>query len=359
MVPESVIAKARSMLEASTKPLFLHDDDCDGTTSFVICYQFCKSQKGDGTGVPIKRSPSVGIEYLRKVDEARPDLVVILDKPRVDHDFLAGLHVPVLWIDHHEPQLETVRPFGNVFYLNPRIWDDNDNRPTSYWSYIITKTNLWMATVGSVGDWFLPEYIKECKEAYPELVPKDYEKLEDVYIDSPIGTLVRVIQFNLKGIPADAKKGILTLTRIESPYEILHQTSSRGKFLWKKYERLAAQYDVMLQAAMEAAEHSGKILLYLYSDEETAFSTELSNELLIRYPERVAYIIGRRHDGRIKASIRSHGMDMPPLLDESLRGLDGHGGGHRRACGMSIAEKDWDVFWGRFSKLVEEKSLEK
>ena len=354
MVPTAAVEKARAMLESATRPIFFHDDDCDGTTSFVICYQFCKSQKGEGKGVPIKRSPSVTPDYLRKAEEIGADLIVILDKPKVDREFLEQAKAPVLWIDHHEPQLETIDRLGNVFYLNPRIWNDADNRPTSYWAYQITKTNLWLATVGSVGDWFLPEYITECRAQYPDLVPEEYTRVEDAYLNSPIGTLVRVIQFNLKGQTAESKKSVLTLTRVESPFEILGQTTSRGRLLWKKYERLMEGYKLALEAVRAASVATpGKILLYLYTDDDMTFTTELSNEVLIRYPDRVAYIIGRRHDGRIKASLRSHGFNLPAALEVSLKGLDGYGGGHLRASGMNIAEKDWDVFFERFSALVE------
>jgi single-stranded DNA-specific DHH superfamily exonuclease len=353
MVPSEAIAKARSMLEAATKPLFLHDDDCDGTCSFTICYQFCRQNKGEGKGIPIKRTPTITPDYLRYIDEFGADLVVILDKPKVEREFLQGVRVPVLWIDHHEPQRDTIAGLGHVFYLNPRSWDDADNRPTSYWAYHVTKTNLWLATVGSVGDWFLPEYISEFKAQYPDLAPDEYKRVEDAYLYSPIGTLVRVVQFNIKGQIAESKKSVLTLTRIESPYEILHQTTSKGKFLWKKYERLNESYKLVLETVHAAAAQPGKILLFLYTDDSMTFTTELSNEVLIRYPEKSAYIIGRRHDGRIKASLRSHGINMPPLIDEALKGLDGYGGGHPRACGMNIAEKDWDVFYERFSALID------
>jgi single-stranded DNA-specific DHH superfamily exonuclease len=349
MIPPEAIERARTMLSHATRPLFFHDDDCDGTTSFVICYQFCK----EGTSYPVKRSPSVGPDLLRKVEEVQPDLIVILDKPKVDPEFLQGTRTPILWIDHHEPQTAITAPHPNVFYLNPRIWDDADNRPTSYWSYQITKTNLWLATVGSVGDWHLPDYLNEFRAQYPDLAPAEYRTVEEAYLDSPIGTLVRVIQFNLKGATADAKKSVLTLTRIESPYEILGQQSSRGKFLWKKYEKLAGPYAAMLEEARAQSTQPGKVLLYLYENEDTTFTGELSNELLIRYPDRVIFI-GRKNGGYVKASVRSKGIELPTKIAESVKGLDGYGGGHKHACGLVVNESQWGVFWERFTKLVEE-----
>lgn len=351
MIPQSALDKAKQMLASSERPIFFHDDDCDGTTSFVICYQFCKNHKGEGKSVPIKRSPAVTMDSMRKVEEFNADLIVILDKPKTEREFLQAAKVPVIWIDHHEPQRDSVGGLSHVLYINPRIWDDSDNRPTSYWSYKITETNLWLAVVGAVGDWFLPDYIAECREQYPELVPKEYKRLEDAYIDSPIGQIVRVIQFNLKGQSAESRKSVLTLTRIEHPDEILKQTTSRGRFLWKKYEKLAKPYDDTLNAGLEAGKEPGDILLYLYQDDSMTFTSELSNELLIRHPEKVI-LIGRKHEGYVKASVRTKGIEIPSIISEALKGLDGYGGGHKHACGMVVAEKDWDVFYTRFKESV-------
>jgi single-stranded DNA-specific DHH superfamily exonuclease len=348
-VPQEALDKAKQMLQSAARPLFFHDDDPDGTSSFVMMYQFCK----EGKGVAIKTSPVLTKEYLRKVDEYAPDLIVVLDKPRIDDEFLQAIKTPLLWIDHHEPQSEMIKRYPNVFYLNPRIWDDKDNRPTSYWSYRITQTNLWLATVGSIADWFIPDYIDDFKKIYPDLVPEHYETITDLYLDSEIGKLIRIIQFNLKGQTMEARKSVITLTRIESPYEILHQTTSRGKFLWKKYERLAVGYDKMLAGAKEAATATpdSKILLYLYDDDNMTFTSELSNELLIRYPDRII-LIGRKHDGFVKCSTRSKSLAMPPIVDESLKGCEGYGGGHRNACGIVVAQKDWEKFYAKFSELV-------
>ncbi|HIH23928.1 TPA: hypothetical protein HA251_02740 [Candidatus Woesearchaeota archaeon] len=349
-IPEEILEKARNALTHAARPLFFHDDDPDGTCSFVILYQFCK----EGSGVAIKTSPVLTKEYLRKVDEYSPDLIVVLDKPKIDDEFLQAVKTPIVWIDHHEPQIETAKRFPNLFYINPRIWDDADNRPTSYWSYRIAKNNLWIATVGSVADWHVPDYIDEFAKTYPDLMPESYTGITDLYLDTPIAKLIRVIQFNLKGSTTEARKSVITLTRIESPYEILQQTTSRGRFLWKKYERLAAGYDRMLAEAKATAAETpeSNILKYLYTDDSMTFTSELSNELLIRYPNRII-LVGRKHDGNVKCSTRSKDIEMPTIVTESLKGCEGYGGGHRNACGIVVAEKDWDTFYAKFSELVD------
>ncbi len=351
MIPDALLAKARQMLERAARPLFLHDDDCDGVSCFVMCSQFCK----DGTGACVKQSPTLSKMYLRKVEECGPDLIVILDKPDVEEEFFKGVSQPVLWIDHHQPRTDLVARYPNVTYLNPRVFEDADNRPTSYWTYLITRTNLWIATIGSVADWHLPDYLGEFNERYPDLLPKKYARVEDLYLDTPIGEIIKVIQFNLKGTTTDVRKSILTLTRIESPYEILMQSTPRGRFLWKKYRKLAAGYERHMEQARAAAKAPGKMLLYAYDDPDQTYTSELSNELLIRYPERVI-LVARLHDGKRKCSVRSHGVELPAKIAVALQGLDGRGGGHTNACGVVVAEKDWDMFYGRLTRLVEDEA---
>jgi single-stranded DNA-specific DHH superfamily exonuclease len=347
MIPEEKIALARRLLSEAKRPLFLHDDDCDGLTSYVLCRQFCE---GQSRGQPIKRSPTVGQEYVRYIGEHEADLVVILDKPYVAPEFFDDVKIPILWIDHHGVQTESVKGRSNVTYLNPRLWADEDNRPTVFWCYTITGKNLWLATVGCVADWHLPDFFTEFAKSYPDLVPKPPRVVEDLYVDSPIGLIVRVLQFNLKGSITDAKKSADALAKITSPYEITKQTTTRGRLLWRRYEALAQGYDALLERA-KAAVTDSPILLFTYEDDAMTFTAELSNELLVRYPEKLL-VIGRRHDGMYKCSLRSREIEIPPLIESCMQGLQGHGGGHKHACGLVVAEKDWETFLQRLASAL-------
>ena len=346
MVPEDVLLKAKDMLESATRPLFLYDNDCDGLCAFVVCYQFCK----EGKGVPVTNRPYIDEQYLRKIREYQPDLIVVLDVANLEESFLEEIQTPILWIDHHEPSPELVKKFPNVLHVNPRIWDDEDNLPATYWAYKITRTNLWLATIGTVADWHIPEFIDEFKEQYGDLLPETFEMVEQLYLDTPIGQIIKILQFNLKGPLSEVRKSVLTLTRIESPYEILQQSTSRGRFLWKKYKRLADSYAKHIAEARRVGEESDTILLFAYADSGNTFTAEISNELLIRFPEKVI-IVARKHDGKMKCSFRSKNTSIPEKLAEALKDVDGYGGGHKNACGGVISEEDWDRFYKKFSEL--------
>lgn len=346
-ISDEFLVRARDMLSHAARPLFFYDDDCDGVSCYVMCVQFCR----DGHGVCVKQSPVLNADYLRKVEEYQPDLIVVLDKPGIEEEFLRNVSQDVLWIDHHEPQEEVAERFRQVTYLNPRLDDDLDNRPTSYWTYLITRTNLWMAAVGTVGDWYAPNFLEEFGQQYPGMLPETYERVEDIYLGSRLGLLIKVLQFNLKGATTDVRKSISTLTKIGHPDEILGQTTARGRYIWKKYRRLADRYDRHVQRAVRQANDSGEILLYEYDHDGQTFTSELSNELLIRFPEKIT-IVCRKHDGQRKCSIRSRSTELPDRLRKALEGLAGRGGGHTNACGLVIDEEDWDEFYGRFARLT-------
>lgn len=332
---ENAIGEIRTAVQGAARPLIFFDDDCDGTTSFVQLYRFL----GDGKGIAVKANPRVDSRYVRKVDEHQPDLVVILDKPVVEEEFFDGVRTPIIWLDHHAP----VPPKReNVRYYNPRQQNDEDNRPTTYWMYKITGGPLWLATVGSVADWHVPDFIEEFAEQYGDLLPEG-RAVEEILFNSRLGKLARIISFNLKGSVSETMKSVKVLTRIETPYEILNQTTSRGKYLYKKYHKIAQLYESMLKRARAAATDE-PVLRFTYADSSMSLTSDLSNELLYLYPEKLI-LIARIHNGEYKYSLRSAGKyAIPPMLERALKGIDGYGGGHTYACGACVSEDDNERF---------------
>jgi len=334
------IKELKDAIDAAARPLVFFDDDCDGTTSFIQFYRY----KQDGKGVAVKAAPMVDKKYARKVEEYGPDLVLILDKPMVDEEFFNLVRTPIIWLDHHKPQ--DVARWKHVKYYNPRLHDDKDNLPTTYWMHRVTGGPLWIATVGAIADWHLPDYLPAFKEKYPDLLPSEYKQVEDLLFkpDSKVGRLARIISFNLKGTAAETMKSVLVLTRVESPYEILNQTTPRGKFLYKKYAHLASKYETLLHRAQGAVMPGDNVLLFIYEDDSMSLTSDLSNELLYQFPEHLI-VTARKHGGEYKYSLRSaRKYEIPPILGKALQGVDGYGGGHTYACGASVKEKDNEKF---------------
>lgn len=336
MLSDDELNEINNELQDTARPIFFFDDDPDGLSSFLILYKMV----GDGRGVPIKSSPILDASFSSKVKDYSPDKVFILDKPLVSQEFIDDLKgTPVVWIDHHTP----VKMHG-VKYFNPRVHDAEKHKPTSYICYKAVKKPelLWIATLGCVADWCIPEYIDEFIEKYPDILDKRYEDPGKIIFETRLGELIKVFSFILKGKISDAIKCMKVLTRIQDPYEILDQTSTKGKFIYKRYLTIKKLYDEVLEQAV-SNEPDDNILFFKYHDNKMSFTAEMSNELLHKFPDKVI-IIAREKNGEMKCSLRSGKYKIEPMLKKALKDVEGYGGGHEYACGACIKVKDFDRF---------------
>jgi len=334
---------AKQELIESKRPIYFFDDDPDGLSSFLQFYKF----KKEGKGLVIKSSPELRYSFLRKVEEYSADRVFILDKPMVSKQFIDECPVKIIWIDHHEPTNITKE---NLIYLNPRVKDHSINKPVSEISYEIFKENLWIAMMGAVGDWTLPKFSKEFSEKYPDLLAPDITDPAKALFSTELGNLIKIISFVLKGKSQDVNRAIKVLIKIDSPYEILHQTTSKGKLIYRHYSKLNEEYSEHIENAKKQVKNPLKeagdehFLFYFYDGAKTSFTKEISNELLFLHPEKLI-LVGRKANGFVKMSVRSSVAILPLILEKTLKNFSGSSsGGHEHACGAHIKEQDLSKF---------------
>ena len=334
---ESIISEIRVLLKKAEKPLFFFDDDVDGLSSYLLLLHFCKS----GKGTIIKSTPKLSEDYKKKIDKYKPDLVIILDKPQVDSSFFT-VSTPVIWIDHHQPQEHP----DSWTYLNPRVFDDLDNRCTSYWCYQITQQNEWIGACGCIADWQIPDFIPEVVKKYPQLVdPKQtYTSAPDYLYNSPLGTLIQMLTFSLKGKKSDTSASIKSATKIKNPVELLEHTTAEAQLLQKRFEFMSQEYHTIITQMKEQCNETDSICALTYTTNFASITTELGNELHYLFPNQII-VIGRLHNEHYKCSLRSpHTVDLPKILTTIFTNMDGYGGGHTHACGACVHENDWDDF---------------
>ncbi len=331
----------KKVLESS-RPIFFFDDDTDGLASFILLYKLA----GDGKGVCVKGKPVLEESYARKVDEFMPDRVFVLDKPMVEQEFLDKVSQEVVWLDHHPLQDNK-----NVVYFNPKKGNPDDDTPTSYWAYQAVKNDvkgvLWIAMVGVLGDWNM-SLADEFRKEYPDLLPENISEPDKALFNSKIGELVKIINFNLKGPTSEVMKAVKILTRLESPYEILEQSTPKGKFIYKKYLAVNEVYE-SLKSQVEVTKD--RLVVFRYKDSKIAVSSDLSNELLYMHPEKVI-IIAREKPGEVVMSIRSASVKVSSLLEKALVGIEGYGGGHEYSCGACVKKDSFEEFLERFRSLL-------
>lgn len=333
MIPKKEIDEIRKYLDKAENPLFFFDDDADGLCSYLLLKKYIDK----GKGVVVKRSPELGIEFYPRIKDFSPDLVFILDRPAVSQEFIDKISVPIIWLDHHEP----VKKKG-VHYYNPKKKDPEDRRPTSYWAYEVAKDNLWIGMVGCVSDWFIPDFKDEFIEQYPDLFPKDIDEPGEAYITKGIGDLVRIFNFILKGTPSEAIKNANILARIESPYEILKQSTPKGRYIFRVSEKNAKSFN-SLMARAEKTKAEGSLFLFSYKTDKVSYTSYISNILLGKNPDKLI-IIAREDGDYMKMSLRSKDIKVLPILKKALKEVDGYGGGHLYACGAGVKKESFKRF---------------
>lgn len=344
MLTDAEVTQLREELATSRNPLFFYDDDPDGLCAFLLLYRMHR----EGHGVIIKTAPKITLQFFHKVEENNPDKIFVLDVPLMEQEFVDKAKKPLFWLDHHQPQ-----QLQKVHYFNPHIRNPEEYTPTTRLAYQISNNpeDLWLAAIGCLGDWHLPDFIDEFVQKYPHLLSKDPQKpeLEHAVYAQPIGKLVRIFSFLLKGPTSDVNKCVKVLSRIKTPDEILQQTTSAGKYLYNHFEKVNQNYVPLIEKAEKAAGKS-KLLLFNYSEQKWSFTSDLANELATLYPQKVI-LITRQKNGEMKCSIRCR-KPISEALEKALVGIDGYGGGHPLACGAVIKEHDWEKFLERFKEEI-------
>jgi alanyl-tRNA synthetase len=205
---------------------------------------------------------------------------------------------------------------------------------------------MWISMAGCAGDQYIPPFIDEIKEKYPDLIDKKINKVSDILFNSEFGKLARILSFCLKGNMDHVKKCIKIMTRIKSPYEILKQESSQGNFIYDKYLAVEKEYQQLLREAIKHKKEDN-ILIYIYEQDKMSLNQELSNELTHKFSDKVI-VVGRRKSGELKLSFRASKYNLPPLIQKALEGCEGYGGGHEHAAGANVKEKDFEKFMQQF-----------
>ncbi|MBI2112764.1 DHH family phosphoesterase [Candidatus Woesearchaeota archaeon] len=342
MLSDKEIEDIREELATAKNPLFIYDGDGDGLTSFLLLYKIHR----EGKGMALTTTSYLDGKFVRKVEEINPDKIFILDIPVVEQDFLDGVKRPVIWIDHHPPLERT-----KVKYFNPRIRNIDAYVPTSRMSWQVSQhpEDMWIAAVGSLADYSLPNFIDEFQAKHPSFAEKG-DDINTLLYKRQIGKLVKFFFFLLKGPSTEVRKSIKILTRIKTPEEIFNEETPQGKFLHRRFLKINEKYEELLKQAKKCVKKT-RLVLFNYTESKWSFTTNLSNELFGHYPEKMI-IISRRKSEEVKCSLR--GKNVRSILEKALVGVEGRGGGHPDACGAVIKEKDWDLFLTHFNEALDD-----
>ncbi len=346
MLTQEQIEDFKRHLEQASNPVYFFDNDVDGLAAFLIIRKFY----GRGKGVAIKSYPSLNRQYIRKLDEFKPDLVVVLDKPLISQEFIEaakerGIHI--VWLDHH-PIPANTRDEG-ISYYNPLDNQSRDNRPTAYWAYKIINNRAyeWIAMLGCIRDWFVPEFAENFSKEFPDLFPYTQNSAKALY-ETPIGRITRILDFALKDKTSSIVKMIKIMLEVNTPNQI-NEENKKLYPIYKRYFQINKKYSQLMKKAEEIAARSSKLLFFQYGG-DLSLSSELANELFYKFSEKivvVTYIKGTK----VNCSLRGL-INVRDLAQKALQGIESSCGGHENAVGATFQLQDLRNFKRNLFRLL-------
>ncbi len=342
MLTKTQILEFRKYLKKAKNPLFFFDDDPDGLCSYLILKKYIDK----GKGAVLKTTSVLDLNLFHKVEEYNPDVIFILDIPIVSQDFIDRCEVPILWLDHHSP----IKRKG-IKYFNPML-KSKKTVPTTHMAYEITEEKeLFLATIGTISDWYLPKYTKEFSKKYPDILSLKTKTPPEAIFDSKLGELITIFSLSLKKSTSIVHKISNLLLKIEDPYELLEEKTSRSKFIIREIKQLLVDYKAVMDNV--AKQKPGKDKLYILEVPKTknSYISILSNYVIYKNPKKIVLVIRRKGD-KIMMSLRSHKVNIRDPLEKALDGLDGFGGGHENACGASVNTEQFEEFIKRFKEYL-------
>ena len=208
------------------------------------------------------------------------------------------------------------------------------------------KEDLWIAVAGCVADHYLPDYIGEFEERYPEFWGKEIKKPFDAYYKTEIGKIAISFNFGLKDSTSHVVEMQNFLIGCKGA-DCVFEEKKENKHFREKYNEVRKKYCELLERAKMNAK--GKSLFFEYGG-ELSISSDLANELIYLYPKK--YIAIAYKKGSL-TNISMRGNNVRKILENILKNLENAtGGGHKDAVGARIRSEDLEKFKELFYKNV-------
>tara|TARA_Y100000310_G_scaffold154821_1_gene154351 strand:- start:24 stop:1055 length:1032 start_codon:yes stop_codon:yes gene_type:complete len=342
MLKKTQIEEFRKYLKKSENPLFFFDDDPDGLCSYLILKKYIDK----GKGAVLKTKSTLDLNLYHKVEEYMPDFIFVLDIPIIDQEFIDKSNVPIIWLDHHKP----VKRKG-VKYFNPLL-NGSKTVPTTYMAYkIAEEKDLLLGTVGSIADWYYPSFAKKFSKKYPDLLPEKIKNPPEAIFNSKLGEIINIFAFSLKKQTSKVHKISNLLLKIDDPYELLKLETSRTKFIAREIKQVSNEYESLMKIVKRQKPKKEKLFIFDLPKTKNSYTSIVSNYLIYKHPTKIILVAKQKEDV-VLMSLRSDKIDIRKILEKTLEGLDGFGGGHKNACGASISKRQYEEFIERFNEYL-------
>jgi len=340
MLTKQQLTEIKNHLETSQNPLFFFDNDVDGLCSFLILRRAIDR----GKGIAIKSFPDLKEQYLKKVEELNPDAVFILDKAELSKEFAEGVEqkgIPIIWIDHHSTKTLKEIIEKTHYYNTHSERSELGNEPVTYIAQKIfnRQEDLWLATIGCIGDVYMPDFAKKFAEQNPELLNPNLDPFDALY-STGIGNIIRMLNFGLMDTTTNVVNLIKFLSKAKGPHDILEENQFT-KQLHKRHKELNDFLNKQIEKAESNFNQKSKTLFFSYAG-NTSMSSEIANKLYYNHKDKLIVVAFRRPE-KINISIR--GDNALIITNQAIKNIKGAtGGGHKKATGAMIPIDTLDKF---------------
>ncbi len=377
------VEEIRNLILNAKNPVMFFDTDTDGSTSYLQVKRNFKHIIGYPMDKDIKRQKSLIYNYIN----SDTDLVLIFDVPFLYDEFLEKIKdKKIIWVDHHPTNLESQIKKFDIIHLNPLNYDKNDNRPTCFLANEIAGkwNNLDLLGLGAVSDFFLLDnlsklYLKD-KFAFnlifngiDDTIRRDIfsfiqkYKFNDKRVNKQREEYIRYLSYgtNLKNIKnffdfickfEEEGQSIKAFRTIENMQfkDLISSINSGSSFPFKEFSDKMKEYKIELKKAENFGEK--EIFFYEYEGKQS-FAKTMSEELNFKFNKSKIVCVSFRKFGKDwhSLSIRSRSIPINDIVSESLRGLEGRGGGHPMAAGAAVNKKDFLKFKKIFLNKIQKR----
>ncbi len=373
------VLKIRNLIKKSTNPIIFFDIDADGCTSyFQLKKKFPKIE-----GYFMKKENQLECAELIK---KKHDLIIIFDIPFLCEEFFINIkNKKIIWVDHHLTNSKELIKKYNIIHLNPLEFDKNDERPSCFFAYKIanSKENLPLACLGSVSDFFILDILidlyKFDKKSFNILFKITDKKREELFkfikkykfnnekVRKERENWIRYLTYECEFIDfknlfdlmfklEDKNKENLILKAIKmlekmSLFEIKSNLNSEKGFLFEDYAKMKKKYKIIFKKALKCIDK--KLIIFEYSG-KISFTRQIAEELTYRFKKyKVIFVLFKKTEKEFHSgSFRGNQFNVNDLILNSLKNLNGNGGGHKYAAGLRIHKEDYEKFKEKIEKNV-------
>jgi single-stranded DNA-specific DHH superfamily exonuclease len=335
---DEAIDGVHSFIKENDDFFLIYHLDTDGITSAALV-----SKALDKIGKKIVGYRPTNYEDFKGLDlSAYPANVIVCDMQirKENMEVFSGKKLCV--IDHHELNAENSFP-----YVNPKMWGDMKYRPCAFVVYQVFKQHLkgdeWIAAIGTVGDSGGKdnrEFLLETSKNIGAIPGKD-----EYFYDTDFGIAAEMIgdmttRYGRTG--AEEALGIVLLSNSMRDILSNQRLLSAKKTVDTELKRLRETFK------SDAERPLNNLILFELDPKYRRYSSTLITSLSFdkEYYGNILVFITKIKDNLLRLNLRANGVDikLPEILREIFQKIPGEGGGHDKASGGTIEEKDKEEF---------------